>query len=84
MRCDFMTWKMVAETLAPQEEELRGTMSEHVGRLMKGKCILLVTEMAEALGWPDMSLFDEMVEGFELVGMAYYQRLQTWDDFSFA
>lgn len=62
-------WKLIAETLAPQEDELRKTMSKHVRRLMKGKRVLLMTELAESIGWPDMSLFDEMVEGFKLVGM---------------
>lgn len=51
-------------------EDLRGTLSEHVGKLMQGKRILLMSEMGEAIGWPDMSLFDELVEGFKLVGMA--------------
>ena len=43
-------------------------MPPHVKRVMEGKRVLVMKELAEEINWLDMGLFTEMCEGFRLVG----------------
>ena len=37
--------------------------------VLSGKRILLLKSIARDLNWPDMAFFDELLEGFKLVGL---------------
>lgn len=50
------------------ENQLKAEMRSDIASIMKTKKILLMRSIASDMEWPDMSLFDEMVEGFEIVG----------------
>ena len=39
-----------------------------VARVLKGKRLLLLQEVAESLDWPDSAVFTELKAGFDLVG----------------
>ena len=68
-RCIFFKkWSGRAANLQVQETELHSAMPLHVGKIMEGKRIMLMEELANEMGWPDKNLFKEMREGFKLVG----------------
>ena len=69
LRCQFLhKWSRRAAALNAAEKELHSGMPSHVQRVMEGKRVLGMKELAEEMNWPDMSLFTEMCEGFKLVG----------------
>ena len=61
-------WASRAAVLHTQEEVLHQSMPLHVRRIMQGKRILLMEELAKEMDWPDKNLFNEMRVGFKLVG----------------
>lgn len=61
-------WRHLGSNLRDLEEQLHGQMPPSVACVLKGKNILLMRHVAEEMRWPDMSLFDEMAQGFELTG----------------
>ena len=61
-------WRTTEAKLRSMEAELHGQMSESVARVLRGKNILLMRQVAEEMNWPDTNLFDEMTQGFELTG----------------
>ena len=63
-------WTDRAKQLKTREAELHSKMPFHVGAVLEGKRIILMKELAESICWPDLDLFDEMAEGFKLVGTA--------------
>ena len=69
LRCQFLQkWSRRAAALHAAEQELHSGMPPHVKRVMEGKRVLVMKELAEEMNWPDMDLFTEMCEGFRLVG----------------
>ena len=69
MRCQFLQkWSRRAAELQTTEKELHRGMPEHVRRVMEGKRVLIMEELAKEMNWPDMGLFSELKEGFKLVG----------------
>jgi hypothetical protein len=68
-RCQFLKrWSIRAAQLQMEELKVHRSMPVHVQRIMKGKRVLLMEELASEMGWPDMNLFKEMRAGFKLVG----------------
>ena len=61
-------WKNWACELEPAEARLRESMSLGRRAVLEGKRILLMKKVASSLDWPDMSLFDELQQGFRLSG----------------
>ena len=68
-RCEFLRrWSKRAKELQTAEDEVHKSMTTHVQRVMEGRRLLVMEELAEEMGWPDKTLFKEMREGFKLVG----------------
>ena len=61
-------WTTRAKALRELETELHNLMEPDIGRIMKPKRILLMRSIAEEIGWPDMTLFDEFTTGFKITG----------------
>ena len=61
-------WSAFAKDNANLERQLHASMEPGIAAVLKGKRILLMKHIAKQISWPDMSVFDEMVEGFGLVG----------------
>ena len=61
-------WLKVASKLAPLEKELHDSLEEGVAAVLKGKRILLLRHIAHDIKWQDMDVFDEMCQGFRIVG----------------
>ena len=61
-------WKAWGIELAGAEAELHRGMPEQRQKLMEGTKILLMKRIAESFKWPDMKLFDELVQGFAIAG----------------
>ena len=61
-------WRTTEAKLRSLESELHGQMSESVACVLRSKNILLMRQVAEEMNWPDVNLFDEMTQGFELTG----------------
>ena len=68
-RCEFLRkWSHRAKELQADEGKVHNDLTEHVRRVMAGKRILIMEELAAEMNWPDKTLFSEMREGFKLVG----------------
>ena len=64
-------WRKWADELHDAELELKQGMEPHVRKVMNCKRLLLLNKLAtEVLGWPDKSLFEDLCNGFKLVGEA--------------
>ena len=61
-----MKW---AEELDTQEKEHKQRLDPEVGRVLAPKRLLLLRKIADSLDWPDTHLFDEIDEGFKLIGI---------------
>ena len=61
-------WLAWANELQVDEEKLHDSMEPGVRHVLEGKRILLLERIAKDIGWVDVSLFDEIKEGFRLVG----------------
>ena len=63
-------WTAWASSLSEQETDLKNSCDPKVKLILGPKRILLMRQVAESIGWPDMALFDELAAGFRLVGTA--------------
>ena len=63
-------WTTWASSLSEQETDLKNSCDPKVKLILGPKRILLMRQVAESIGWPDMALFDELATGFRLVGTA--------------
>ena len=61
-------WTRMANDLKLRELELHKSLDPKIRPVLKGKRLLLWRKIAEEVGWPDMTLFDQIEQGFELVG----------------
>ena len=61
-------WLAWANELQADEEKLHDSMEPGVRHVLEGKRILLLERIAKDLGWVDVNLFEEIKEGFRLVG----------------
>ena len=64
-------WREWADELQESELSLKNDMEPHVRKVMNCKRVLLLNKLAtEVLDWPDKCLFDDLCNGFRLVGEA--------------
>ena len=63
-------WRSLAEKFEAQEQKDRSCMPASVRSILRNKRLNLLQCMADDIGWPDKSLFDELRSGFKLVGLA--------------
>ena len=64
-------WRDWADELQEPELSLKNNMEPHVRKVMSCKRVLLLNKLAtEVLDWPDKFLFDDLCNGFRLVGEA--------------
>ena len=61
-------WNEWMLELKDREAAFHDSLDSGVRRVLKGKRVLLLQRIAEDLGWPDRTLFDELRDGFVLVG----------------
>ena len=64
----FDFWHSRAKELASDEESLHGALPHHLARVLRGKRLLLLFEMAAATGHPDTTVVPELAGGFTLAG----------------
>ena len=64
----FKRWNERARLLQPREDELHAKLPPYLRHLLKGKRMLLWSEMLEELGYPDKELINDMQKGFKLSG----------------
>lgn len=62
-------WIAWAKELEGDEQSLKLSMEAGVEAILRPKRISLLKKIACNMGWPDTSLFEEMGEGFNIVGM---------------
>ena len=63
-------WGEMKEKLAGAEARLRASLEPGVAKILRGKSLLLLEQIAMDLGWPDASLHRELREGFRITGMS--------------
>ena len=63
-------WGDLKAKLARAESELHASLEPSVAKILEGKNLLLLEQIAGDLGWPDTSLHREMREGFKITGMS--------------
>ena len=69
LRANFLKkWLKRAMALKDQENQLHERMPKHLSLIMKGKRLLLWTEILVDLGYPDSAIIDEAIDGFSLIG----------------
>eukprot|EP00435_Cladocopium_sp_Y103_P058987 s612_g21.t1 len=61
-------WRRRREELGSAESELHLQVPEHIKLLAKDKQFLLLEQLANDIGWPDVELHQEMRQGFKFVG----------------
>ena len=62
------TWSKWACELSDDEKALKRGMEPSVRSIMNDKRILLLQKIAGSLDWPDMEIFDSLINGFSIVG----------------
>ena len=63
-------WRKWLSELEPQEKALHEGMDAEVGLVFEAyKNILLMSKIAEDIGWPDKSICDDIAPGFYLTGI---------------
>ena len=61
-------WTTWATELAIREKSTYRSATPQVQAVLGAKRLLLVERVAESINWPDTTLFQEMSQGFQLVG----------------
>ena len=61
-------WSQRAKDLAEKESLFQSNLPEHVQNVIKGKRLLLLGEMLEAVDYPDKKLVADISQGFQLHG----------------
>lgn len=61
-------WANRAKALNNLENQLKADMEPDIARIMAPKRMLLMRSIATDMNWPDIGIFDEMTEGFKIVG----------------
>ena len=57
--------------LEPEERKLHETLRPQVAAVLKGKKLLIWRELLVETGFPDLEIYDEVLEGIKLVGLAF-------------
>ena len=63
-------WTTCATELAIVEKEYKQKCDPKVKAVLGAKRLLLMERVAKSINWPDTTLFQEMAQGFRLVGQA--------------
>ncbi|CAE7555695.1 SLC24A2, partial [Symbiodinium sp. CCMP2592] len=61
-------WTSWASDLEGEERALKEALDPQVAKVLQGKRLKLLERIAGSLGWVDMKVFDELRNGFDLVG----------------
>ena len=69
------TWLGWARQSADQEKAVHAELEPGVAKVLVGKRLCLLERIAGSLGWPDSGLFNELREGFSLVGSHSHTRV---------
>ena len=70
-RASFLKkWTTRPAQLTKDEEELHSSLPKHRRLILRGKRILVLKEMLAELQYPDLSVADDILNGFDLVGTA--------------
>ncbi|CAE7225497.1 unnamed protein product [Symbiodinium pilosum] len=64
----FNHWTQRAKALTCEEKKLHQSLPTHRREILKGKRLLLMKEMLTELGYRDVTLVDDLISGFSLVG----------------
>ena len=64
----FAKWTERARQLTARDVELKPTLPPHAAYILEPKRLTLFKEILEEIGYPDLGVFDELVNGTELVG----------------
>ncbi|CAE7303252.1 SLC24A2 [Symbiodinium sp. CCMP2592] len=68
-RCSKLKlWLSWAKELQVAEGEMKGKLDPDIGRVLRGKRLLLLKRIADDMDWPDKDWLSELLEGFDLVG----------------
>ncbi|CAE7251922.1 unnamed protein product [Symbiodinium sp. CCMP2592] len=68
-RCSKLKlWLSWAKELQVAEGEMKGKLDPDIGRVLRGKRLLLLKRIADDMDWPDKDWLGELLEGFDLVG----------------
>ena len=62
-------WVSWAHQLDSQEKDLKRNLEAGVRAILQPKRVLLMKRIAQEMDWPDMKLFDDMLAGFDIVGL---------------
>ena len=62
-------WVSWARELDANEKVLKSGLEDGIRVILQSKRILLMKRIAEDMQWPDMQLFQDMVSGFDIVGL---------------
>ena len=63
-------WISLSKELEQQERELHERLHPQVGKVLQGKRLLLFKRLLEESGYEDKNLFEDMIAGFPVVGIA--------------
>ena len=70
-RASFMKrWLHRSLELKIEEQRLHEGLPAHLQKILAGKRLLLLREILESLGYPDVAIVDDICSGFKLTGMA--------------
>ncbi|CAE7816597.1 SLC24A2 [Symbiodinium sp. CCMP2592] len=68
-RCSKLKlWLSWAKELQIAEGEMKSKLDPDIGRVLRGKRLLLLKRIADDMDWPDTDWLSELLEGFDLVG----------------
>ena len=62
-------WLGWSDELRDRERALHSQLEPGVAAILEGKKLLLLERIAASLNWPDMAIFQEIRDGFKLVGL---------------
>ena len=64
----FAKWMERAKQLAGVDVEFKKSLPQHAATILQPKRLALFKEILEDVGYPDLGVYDELVNGTELVG----------------
>ena len=68
-RSEWLKWWLHrAKELQVEEDKLHSTLAPHCATVLKGKRLLLLGQMLEAIGYPDKHLISDICRGFWVMG----------------
>ena len=68
-RARLAKWRRRAEELESREKALHATLDPDIARVLEGKKLLLLHEILTEIGHPDRFLVEDMMKGFQVLGM---------------